>query len=125
MTLDFIRDINPYEEHAVRLSNFNSAQAGKFKQVVDDFIKNPTMVLDIADLDFIEAIDCRLRFRMADEDFGIQTNNVVQFYCDLTMESFKRMSVLLEPFTRKESKGFEWLYDVDTPIGLLFSAGEK
>jgi len=32
------------------------------------------------------------------------------------------MIYLLEPFCEKEESGYQWLYDVITPIELLFSS---
>ena len=123
MKLEFLVHINEFEEHAIRLSDFNSEQARQFKNIIDGFISDHSTAIEIADLDFIEAVNCRLLLRMSEEDFGIRTNDVSQFYCDLTIDAYKNMSRLLEPFGRKESKGYEWLYDLDIPIGLLFSAG--
>jgi len=37
------------------------------------------------------------------------------------MESYVNMITLLEPFCKKESRGFQYLYDVDSPTDLLFS----
>ncbi|WP_302850212.1 hypothetical protein [Polaribacter cellanae] len=37
------------------------------------------------------------------------------------MESYIEMLRLLEPFCKKESKGYQYLYDVDTPTDLLFA----
>jgi hypothetical protein len=31
------------------------------------------------------------------------------------------MAKLLEPFCKKETKGFQYLYDIDNPTDLLFS----
>ncbi|WP_299671209.1 hypothetical protein [uncultured Polaribacter sp.] len=39
----------------------------------------------------------------------------------LTLEGFTNMTKLLEPFCQKESKGYQYLYDIDNPTDLLFS----
>ena len=58
------------------------------------------------------------------EDLGIEDVEGKHFYCYLKKKKKKKMIQLIEPFCNKESKGYQWLYDVDTPIDLLFSAGD-
>ena len=124
MKLEYIEDINGYDEHAVRLSDFDSAQANKFRDVIDFLIDNKNPI-ELTTLDFVELLNCKLTLRVANEDLGISTSDYVIFFCDLTIDSYKSIEKLLEPFCRKESRGYQWLYDIDTPIGFLFSAGQK
>ena len=124
MKLEFLYEINEFNEHAVRLSNFDSRQAKAFQKAIQTVIienKNP---LYVHELDFIESINCSFTMRIDYEDLGIVDVEGKHFYCDLTLESYKKMIQLIEQFCNKESKGYQWLYDVDTPIDLLFSAGD-
>lgn len=124
MKLEYIKDINGYDEHTIRLSDFDSSQANKFREVINLIIDNKTSI-ELTNHDFIELLNIKLTLRVAQEDLGITTTDYTDFFCDLTIDSYKNISKLLEPFCRKESRGYQWLYDIDTPIGFLFSAGGR
>lgn len=123
MKLEFLYKINEFDEHAVRLSDFNSKQAQAFKDALYDVVVINKKSLDVHELEFVEPVNCMLTLRLASEDLGIEEVIGKHLYCDLTLGSYEKMISLLEPFCKKESKGYQWLYDVDTPIDLLFSAG--
>ena len=123
MKLEFLENINEYNEHAIRLYDFDSAQANVFRERISRFIVDKENSLDLSALDFIEPVNCQLILRTAEEDLGISTIDNIHFVCDLTVNSYKNITILLEPFCKKESQGYQWLYDIDTPIDLLFSAG--
>ena len=125
MKLEFLYQINEFDEHAVRLSDFNSAQARAFRDTLQQVVINEQKSLDIHTLDFIEAVNCLFTLRIAAEDIGIEDVIGKHLYCDLTLAGYNNMLRFLEPFCNKESKGYEWLYDIDTPIGFLFSAGDR
>ncbi|ABG58657.1 hypothetical protein [Cytophaga hutchinsonii] len=125
MKLEFLYQINEFDEHAVRLSDFNSAQARAFRDAVQQVVLTEKKALDVHTLDFVESVNCLFTLRIAAEDLGIEEVVGKHLYCDLTTAGYKNMVRLLEPFCNKESKGYEWLYDIDTPIGFLFSAGDQ
>jgi hypothetical protein len=125
MKLEFLYQINEFDEHAVRLSDFNSTQARAFRAAVQQVVLKEKKPLDVHALDFIESVNCLFTLRIAEEDLGIEDVVGKHLYCDLTISGYNHMLKLLEPFCNKESKGYEWLYDIDTPIGFLFSAGTK
>lgn len=124
MKLEFLLEINEFNEHAVRLSSFDSRQAKAFQKAILTVILDRKNPLHVHELDFIEAINCSFTMRIDYEDIGIEDIEGKHLYCDLTLSSYKKMVELIEPFCNKESKGYQWLYDVDTPIDLLFSAGD-
>lgn len=123
MKLEFLYKINEFDEHAVRLSDFDSKQAQAFKDMLEEVVVKNKKSLDVHDLEFVEPVNCLLTLRLSSEDLGIEEVIGKHLYCDLTLMSYEKMLSLLEPFCKKESKGYQWLYDVDTPIDLLFSAG--
>ena len=125
MKLQYLHNINEFDEHAVRLSDFNSAQADAFRQVVEELVTGKPDFINLSDLEFIEEINCSLLLRISEEDTGITTRDGKDFFCDLTAEGYKDMIRLIEPFCKKESQSYQWLYELDVPIGFLFSAGEK
>ena len=124
MKLEFLKNINGYGEHAIRLSDFNSSQAVMFFGAIDRLIRHNELPINLNSLDFIQPVNCCLTLRTSDDDQGISTTDNVNFFCDLTTKTYQAINGLLQPFCRKESKGYQWLYDIDTPIGFLFSSGK-
>lgn len=120
MKLDYIENINAYGENVVRLYDFNMSQAILFRKNIQNIITN-NVLLKLSDVDFIESRNCNLTMRISEEDLGILSDDKINFFCDLTIEGYNQMITLLEPFCKKETKGYQWLYDVDTPIDFLFS----
>jgi len=121
MKLDYIHHFNEFGENIIRLYDFDMALAIKFRQAIIDHIITNKTGLNLMDLDFIEVINCNLVLRLWNEDEGISTTNQKTFYCDLTYEGYENMIALLEPFCRKETKGHQFLYDIDNPTDFLFS----
>ncbi|MBI2270528.1 MAG: hypothetical protein HYU69_09260 [Bacteroidetes bacterium] len=125
MKLEFLKNITEYNEHAVRLFDFNSLQAKEFRQAINELIANHEDHIDLTSLGFIQPINCKLTLRVGESDEGISTVDDHNFFCDLTINNYKDMIQLVEPFCRRESSGYQWLYDIDTPIDFLFSAGKE
>ena len=121
MKLDYIHHFNEFEENIIRLYDFDKALAIKFRQAIIDTIISNKTGLNLMELDFIEVINCNLVLRLWKEDEGISTTNHKTFYCDLTLEGYENMIALLEPFCKKETKGHQFLYDIDNPTDFLFS----
>lgn len=121
MQLDYIDNINEYGDNIVRLYDFNSAEADKFRKIVQQTVVFDKKQLDLSTIDFIEARNCRLTLRISDEDEGITTADKKQFYCDLTIAGFAKMIALLDQFCTKETKGYQFLYDIDSQTDFLFS----
>lgn len=123
MKLDYIENINEYGENVVRLYDFNMAEAIKFKKKIQlEIIKNNEQ-LSLSDISFIELRNCNLTLRLSEEDLGIISEDNVNFFCDMTHAGYEKMVLLLDPFCKKETKGYQWLYDIDNPIDFLFSPG--
>lgn len=121
MQLDYIENVNAYGDNIVRLYNFDSAEADKFRKIVQQTILLNKRPLDLSTIDFIEARNCRLTLRISDEDDGITTSGKKHFFCDLTITGYEQMVSLMEQFCNKETKGYLFLYDVDSQIDFLFS----
>jgi hypothetical protein len=123
MKLEFSENVNEYDEHIIRLSEFDAAQVKKFQAWVNQLATGKETYINITTLDFMKAINCKVILRVSKEDRGIWTTDRVHFICDLTIEGYKKMISLLEPFSKKESKSYQYLYDLDTPIDFLLSGG--
>ena len=121
MQLDYIENINAYGDNIVRLYDFDRKQADKFmKLLIQSIIKNKKQ-MDLSTINFIESRNCSLILRISDEDFGIITDDNENFFCDMTIKSYKHIIKLIEPFCLKETKAHQFLYDVDSLTDFLFS----
>lgn len=123
MTLDYIGNINAHGENIVRLYDFDRKEATRFRELLQQTLVINHNELDLAAVDFIQQRNCNLTFRISNEDSGMQSVDNKQFFCDLTLAGYQQMLVLLEPFCQKETKGYQWLYDIDNPTDFLFSPG--
>lgn len=121
MTIDFIPNINDFNEHVVRLYDFDKIESERFRKALHQVVLVEKQPLDLMTLLFIEPRNANLTLRISEEDEGISTENNQEFYCDLTLESYEKMEKLIQPFTTKDTVTFQWLYDVDTEIDLLFA----
>ena len=101
--------------------NFNKAEAIQFRAVLEDTVIDKKQKLDLSEVDFITPRNCNLIFGLFKSDEGIITKDSETFFCVLTLSGFKNMLKLLEPFCNKESRSFQYLYDIDNPTDLLFS----
>jgi hypothetical protein len=120
MELDYIENVNGLEQNIVRLYNFNKAEAIQFRELIKDTIITKRQKLDLSQVDFITPRNCNLIFGLFKSDEGIITKDNKTLFCVLTLESFINMVKLIEPFCLKESKGYQYLYDIDNPTDLLF-----
>ena len=120
MELDYIENVNGLDENIVRLFNFNKAEAILFRDLLVETVILKKERLDLSQVNFITPHQCNLIFGLFKTDEGVLSKNNETFFCILTMEGFKNMVKLIEPFCLKESKSFQYLYDIDTPTDLLF-----
>jgi hypothetical protein len=121
MELDFINNINEFDESVVRLYNFDKEEAIMFRDLIKTVVVENTIRLDLSKIPFIENRNCNLILGHFKTDEGILSSDHEIFYCALTKEAYITMISLLEPFCTKETKGYQYLYDIDNPIDFLFS----
>lgn len=120
MELDYIANINGHDENLVRLYNFNKAEAIKFRDLLKETIIEKRQKLDLSEVDFIEPRNCNLIFGLFKSDEGILTKDNETFFCILTLSGFETMLKLIAPFCEKETRSYQYLYDIDNPTDLLF-----
>jgi hypothetical protein len=121
MKLEFVDTINEYGDHIVRLYDFDKEEAIKFRQAIQETILDTNKPLDLNSLEFIQPVNCKLILHISDTDEGIFSMDKQTFFCDLTIDGYKRMLRLIEPYCNKNTKSFQMLYDLDTEIDFLFS----
>ena len=110
-------------DQLVRLYDFDTFQANKLRQSIQQIIIEKRTSLDLSELDFIENINCRIILHLAETDTGITRADKSNFTCSLTIGGYETIANLLQPFCIKEDIGYQWLYNIDTPIDFLFSPG--
>ena len=120
MELDYIENVNGHEQNIVRLFNFNKDEAIKFRDLIKDIVIHKKQKLDLSEIDFIFPCNCNLILGLFKSDEGILTKDNKTFFCVLTLEGFKNMVKLIEPFCLKESRSYQYLYDIDNPTDLFF-----
>ncbi len=121
MELDYIENINEFGESVVRLYNFDKPEAIKFRTLIKEIIIEKKQKLDLSKVDFIEPRNCNLVLGVFKEDEGILSADNESFYCMLTQKGYEELLKKLDPFCEKETKGYQYLYDLDNPIDFLFS----
>ncbi|MGB1204359.1 MAG: hypothetical protein ACPG5B_01865 [Chitinophagales bacterium] len=121
MQLQYINRINAFGENIMRLYDFDNTEARKFQELLKQDIIKEKKELDLNIVPFIQPRNCSLVLRIADEDIGIHTQNNFFFFCDLTIQTYQEIVVLIEPFCHKNRKSYQWLYDIDTLTSFLFS----
>jgi hypothetical protein len=121
MRLDYIENTDEYGDDMVRLYDFNREESVNFHRFVKDFLDSGENQINLTEVDFIEPRNCTLVFCITGEDEGIVTDDGVNFYCNLTRKGFLNMVSLLEPFCKRETSGYQYLYDIDSPTDFLFS----
>jgi hypothetical protein len=121
MNLDYIDKINGYGDNVVRLYNFDFTQAIQFLDIFKETVITGKKPLDFSKISFIQSRNCNLILRICDEDLGVTTEDDKNFFCDMTIDGYEKMIPLIVPFCKKESKGYQYLYDVDSLTDLLFS----
>ena len=121
MKLEYVDSINEYGDHIVKLYDFGKDEAVKFRQAIVETVINSGKSLDLNSLKFIQAVNCKLILHISDTDEGIFSMDNKVFFCDLTIDGYKNMIKLIEPFCNKETRSFQMLYDLDTEIDFLFS----
>jgi len=121
MELDFIDNINEFGENVVRLYNFDKYQAIKFRDLIKDTIVKRKQKLVLSQVDFIEIRNCNLILGLFKTDEGIFSVDHKTFYCALTLEGYNNLLNLIEPFCEKDTRGYQYLYDIDNPTDFLFA----
>lgn len=120
MELDYIENVNGFDENVVRLYNFDKTEAVKFRELIKITIIEKRQKLDLSEIDFIKPRNCNLIFGLFKSDEGILTKDNETFFCILTLNGFVDMLKLIEPYCNKDTRSYQYLYDIDNPTDLLF-----
>jgi len=120
MELDYIENIEGHEQNIVRLYNFDKEEATLFRDLLVEVVILKKQKLNLAEVDFITPRNCNLILGLFHTDEGILSEDNENFFCILTLEGFTNMIKLIDPFCKKDSRSYQYLYEIDNPIDLLF-----
>jgi hypothetical protein len=130
MKLEFLEDISDGDKfpqvvsnQLVRLFDFDPIQSASLRDKIAEEILNGNRALNLSSLDFIEPINCNLTLIISKKDEGLKTQDKINFECALTIPLYQQMIQLIGSFCDCDSNGYQWLYDLDCEIDLLFSPG--
>lgn len=104
----------------MRFYDFSAETAQLLRDAIRRWLEAGENMLAIHELPFVNASDRTLSFRVNEADAGIIQDSPGHLECRLTRGGYEQMLELMAPFT-EGSRGYAWLYDLDTPIELLFS----
>jgi hypothetical protein len=131
MKLDFLDDLTDNGKYPdadpgklLRLYDFNRHEASRIKNLIGtEIILNQTD-LDLSTLDFVESLNCTLRFKLSFQNIGISLpSDGKSFVCELSLEAYQTMEDIIRYFTDENyANGYNWLYHPKADkIDLLFS----
>lgn len=130
MKLEFLDDLTDSGKHEdvvserlIRLYDFDKHQALRLKEIIERELLEGQKEVRLSSLNFIESLNCSLTLKISNIDRGIARAEDMDFECYLTTAAYKEMVYLMEPFCIRDASGYQWLYEVNCPIDLLFSPG--
>lgn len=130
MKIEYLNDIseggrytNVVSDNLIRLFDFDATQARRLQEIIKKAILDERGTVDLSSLEFIRSVNCNLVLRIADANEGITTNDNYNFVCSLMIGNYEEMIGGIEPFCKPGVGGYQWLYDIDCAIDLLFSPG--
>ena len=128
MKLEFLDDIsdggkykNVISERLVRIFDFTETEVSQFISAIKSTILHRGEDLDLHNLHFVKAVNCKLRMSVANKNYGIvQDMESGLLVCKLTPDGYRNLIERIELTT----SGYNWLYDdsIDD-IDFLFSEG--
>jgi hypothetical protein len=121
MKLQHLASAPTRDDELVRLFDFGSEESNLLVASITQWLRDTSTPLELAELPFISAVNCSLSLVVVTQDEGIHEVSPGAYDCRLTLDSFGQMLELMGPFRRDGTTGFQWLYDLDTPIEFLFS----
>jgi hypothetical protein len=125
MKIEYLTNTNPDhpKDSILRIFDFTSSEACQFRDILSKLADGSISKIDLSDLPFVVPIaGCRLTLKVGSRDKGVIRLSNTAFECILTKLTWENAEGLVEPFCdTREVSGYQWLYNLDTDIELLFS----
>lgn len=121
MKLEHLASAPTRDDELVRLFDFGPEESNLLVASITNWLRDTSTPLELAELPFISTVNCSLSLVVVTQDEGIHEVSPGAYDCRMTIDSFSRMLELMGPFSKGQTGGYQWLYDLDTPIEFLFS----
>jgi hypothetical protein len=129
MKIEYLSHTDPAypNESIFRIFDFDTNEASKFREIVSKLAQGKISESELNELPFIVPVEgCRLVLKTGAKNRGIVEVSKKSFECILKKEAWGNAHDLIEPFCDYiNSNVYQWLYDLDTDIELLFSPTGK
>jgi hypothetical protein len=133
MKLEYLQDLTAngkfkhvVSQNLIRLWDFGCQESKQFQTLIKDFVADDLKsTLSLDQQDFIEPLNCKLTLIKDRANNGINRLSDDAFTCNLSIDSFKHIVKLVEPFVHEDSSGHQWL-DGKANVGnieFLFTPG--
>ena len=133
MKLEFLDDISDNGKYPwadpdklIRLYDFGHSEANRLIEIIQTRIIGNRTPVDLSKIDFIQPLNCNLRFELSPINHGIDPDPDHNFTAYFTVEGYQTMICYMSAFIGEEHDlaGYNWLYDPSiNKIDLLFSPG--
>jgi len=125
MKIEYLTNTNPAhpKDSILRIFDFTSSEACQFRDILSKLADGSIPEINVSELPFVTPIaGCRLTLQVGSRDKGVIRASNSAFECILTKLTWENAEGLVEPFCdAREFSGYQWLYNLDTDIELLFS----
>jgi hypothetical protein len=125
MKIEYLTKINPDhpKDSILRIFDFNSSEACEFRNILSRLADGSSSETDMNSLPFVTSVaNCRLVLKVGSKNKGLISLPNNAFECILTRDTWEDAQGLVEPFCdTNDAAGYQWLYDLETDIELLFS----
>jgi hypothetical protein len=125
MRLEYLDNIDLARpnEGIIRIFDFDSSEACLFRDTVSTLSNGSASTVDLGAFPFVKSVrSCRLLLKVGAKDQGAILLSGNTYECVLTREAWEDVRSLVEPFCRSDDQSkYQWLYDLNTGIELLFS----
>jgi hypothetical protein len=124
LKIEHLTNTDPVQpkDSILRIFDFDSSEACQFRGVLSKLASGAISEINLSDLPFVTSIGgCRLILKAGTRDKGVIHVSTTIFECTLTRLTWDNAEGLVEPFCGENLSGYQWLYNMDTDIQLLFS----
>jgi hypothetical protein len=125
MKIEYLTEVNPAypSDSILRIFDFDYFEACQFREILSKLANGSVAETDLSNLPFVTSISgCRLILKVGSKDKGIVPLSGNAFECILTRNAWQDAESFVEPFCDENPvSGYQWLYDLDNDIELLFS----
>lgn len=129
MKIEYLSHTDPAHpnDSILRIFDFDTTEASKFREIVYKLARGKISEFELNDLPFIVPVkSCRLVLKKGTKNRGVIQVSKKSFECILKKEAWENVHDLIGPFCDSISSNvYQWLYDLDTDIELLFSPTGK